>query len=1398
MSEFGHYLQYLRKLHGWTQEKLGNQVGAVRNTISNWERGGSPPPNRNIVLLLAQKLECTPEEADQLLLTAGYHPKHQINAHRSADLIKDNIPRKLKDIAHPHKENGLTRLATRCDFYASAYRPRTYIERTQVLTDVRKILLSPALPPECISEAQHHRPIALHGIGGIGKSVIARAICDDSEVQAAFPDGILWLTLGKAPDLVSAMRSWINALGGVISENAPTVQALQNILVTLLRERACLLILDDVWRYTHAQMFLVDSPRSRLLLTIRDDIIARELGATVQQLPLMTNEEAIALLEQSANGHLAETVPDLKKQIVERLGCLPLAVKLAGAQLQWKPADIWLQTFDVRTLESPRLETLHDSLERTIRLSLDELKEHDLWLYVALAIFQENEPIPQTAIEHLWRGLAGLDRYATQYLLKDLAARALLDIISHPSLYTPAVQLHNLLHDLIRMELGESSIATHQTLLATYRATQEGIGWHTAPNDGYLYDHLVYHLQAANAEGELKELFTSQNWMHVRVPQCHHTYDGYLEDLSLAWKSADAKTRKQIKENKEPIAFADCMRYLMIRTSINGVAGNYIPELVARAVEVGLWSLDRALSVAAKISNTWKQAYMYIVLLQRGNLRESQQEDVSLLALRATLSIVDKNMNIRDLLNGKGRALALAMLAPHLKGELLEQGLEATLALAHGFQRILALMALAPQLADGQVERVLEVIQALPDILQRALMLSTFASHMSKERRTEMVRIEMEAAFTLTDKLKRAQALATLAPCLSTEQRFQTLKQELDVTFALTDEQQQAQILVKLAPQLTGKLLEQALKATLVFTNEWHRMEVLIALAPLLTDELLEQALHIALTIKSEMERTRTLRALAPRLTGQLVEQALQAILAVTMFYVDRVEAIAELAPRIPSMRRSQVLQQELEFAQSLTLEEFTRAHLLAKLAPHLSGELLEQALGSALALRDVSEREWLLPFFAPQLSGKLLERALAHAFISSDEWRRVKFLAMLAAQLPVEQRTQVLKQELDAILTVAYERGRVHFLAVLAPWLSTEQRTPILRQELDAAIALTDKEQRAQSLATLAPLLPSEQKAQILEIATKLIDERNQAQILAALAPWLSTEQQAQVLGIALGFTSEVDQATVLVSLAPHLSGELLEQGLETTLALTYDPDRMRTLQALAPQLSVKQRAQALDRELPALQTQTDITRIDNILTSLVCLLPQELHQQWLDIAITIAVEQQRTSLLAALAPQLMGKLVERALEAALALRDEEQRGQVLVALAPQLTGKLVPRALEAALALRDEEQCGRVLVALAPQLKEELLEQGVKAASVLTDARIRAYALATFFPLVSNQIPLQQSIQLAMTDYLLRVKHWSREDIFKDELIRGLFKQSLLSSEVICDITLHIIEICQGWHWQ
>jgi hypothetical protein len=187
----------------------------------------------------------------------------------------------------------------RRDFYRYVSLPGNYVPRGDLLTEVRAGLLSESLNVALTSALLSH-PTALHGMGGIGKSVIARALCDHPVVQAAFPDGILWATLGKDAtdaDVVQQMRDWVTALGGTMTENVPSINTLKNTLGGLLQNMACLLIVDDVWQRSRAEHFRVGGSRCRLVITTRDGEVARELGARVQPIPLMTEDEAVSLLE---------------------------------------------------------------------------------------------------------------------------------------------------------------------------------------------------------------------------------------------------------------------------------------------------------------------------------------------------------------------------------------------------------------------------------------------------------------------------------------------------------------------------------------------------------------------------------------------------------------------------------------------------------------------------------------------------------------------------------------------------------------------------------------------------------------------------------------------------------------------------------------------------------------------------------------------------------------------------------------------------------------------------------------------------------------------------------------------------------------------------------------------
>ncbi|MDE5123960.1 MAG: NB-ARC domain-containing protein, partial [Trichodesmium sp. St19_bin1] len=93
------------------------------------------------------------------------------------------------------------------NFFLPDNLPNGYVKRPDALNSLLEALVN------------HHNDMvgvvgatALHGLGGLGKTVLARAICEELEILNNFPDGILWATVGQDSDPVVNQREWINTL----------------------------------------------------------------------------------------------------------------------------------------------------------------------------------------------------------------------------------------------------------------------------------------------------------------------------------------------------------------------------------------------------------------------------------------------------------------------------------------------------------------------------------------------------------------------------------------------------------------------------------------------------------------------------------------------------------------------------------------------------------------------------------------------------------------------------------------------------------------------------------------------------------------------------------------------------------------------------------------------------------------------------------------------------------------------------------------------------------------------------------------------------------------------------------------------------------------------------------
>jgi hypothetical protein len=218
--------------------------------------------------------------------------------------------------------------------------PDHYLSRTDRLIPLRDVVrsgLDSAAPFGGTAARQQFHGIAgvakhvgMHGMGGIGKSVLANLLVHDRKIREAFPDGIVWVGLGSVPvvaDLVRRVHVDLGGEGAFITEHESKAK-----LKDLLSDKAVLLVLDDAWRRQDIEAFDILGPRCRALITTRDAGLLTSVGGTQHLVELLTDDEALRLLALAVGMELDE-LPAEARMVIKQCGRLPLAVSLAGGMV---------------------------------------------------------------------------------------------------------------------------------------------------------------------------------------------------------------------------------------------------------------------------------------------------------------------------------------------------------------------------------------------------------------------------------------------------------------------------------------------------------------------------------------------------------------------------------------------------------------------------------------------------------------------------------------------------------------------------------------------------------------------------------------------------------------------------------------------------------------------------------------------------------------------------------------------------------------------------------------------------------------------------------------------------------------------------------------------------------
>lgn len=177
--------------------------------------------------------------------------------------------------------------------------------------------------------------VVVSGRGGVGKTTLAVHVAH--QLVPDFPDGQLYADLrGADGDPRLVLGRFLRMLGADRHAIPAGLDERAGWFRSLLGARRVLVVLDDVASAAQVRPLIPGSPACAMLVTSRARL-ADLAGACRLHLEVPDQDDALGLLAAVAGQDRAAAEPEAAAGIIRLCGCLPLALRIAGARLASRP-----------------------------------------------------------------------------------------------------------------------------------------------------------------------------------------------------------------------------------------------------------------------------------------------------------------------------------------------------------------------------------------------------------------------------------------------------------------------------------------------------------------------------------------------------------------------------------------------------------------------------------------------------------------------------------------------------------------------------------------------------------------------------------------------------------------------------------------------------------------------------------------------------------------------------------------------------------------------------------------------------------------------------------------------------------------------------------------------------